>query len=179
MTNKEYREAMVKHYNEIRPESIEGNPFDMIGRRWFLITAGSMSDYNTMTGGWGALGYLWGKNVAFAYVRPVRHTFRFTEENPLFTLSFFPESEKAALQYCGSHSGRDVDKASQTGLEPFEPEPGTVSFTQSNLVLVCRKLYAHFLTPGDFIDQSVNRECYPQPDHHRVYIGAIEKVLSS
>ncbi len=168
----------MKHYNEIEPESIEGNPFEMIGRRWFLVTAGNLDSYNTMTGGWGALGHLWGRNVAFAYVRPVRHTFSFTEGNPLFTLSFFPDSERHALEYCGSHSGRDVNKAKETGLTPFSPAPGSVSFSQANLVLVCRKLYAHFLKPEDFVDSSVDRECYPARDHHRVYIGAIEKVLS-
>lgn len=168
---------MVKHYNEIPPESIEGNPFEMVGKRWFLITAGNLGDYNTMTGGWGALGHLWGRNVALAYVRPVRHTFKFTEKYPLFTLSFFPESERKALQYCGSRSGRDVDKAAETGLVPFAPEPETVSFTQASLILVCRKLYAHFLRPEDFIDRTVDRECYPDHDHHRVYVGAIQKVL--
>jgi len=168
----------VKHYKEIGPESIEGNPFEMIGKQWFLITAGTMESYNTMTGGWGALGYLWNRNVALAYVRPVRHTFVFTEKHPLFTLSFFPEESRDALKYCGSHSGRDVDKASETGLTPFAPTPETVSFTQANLIMVCRTLYAHFLKPENFADQGLNRLCYPEPDHHRVYIGDIEKVLT-
>jgi len=167
----------VKHYNEIAPESIEGNPFEMIGRKWFLITAGVPGDYNTMTGGWGALGYLWNRPVAIAYVRPVRHTFNFTEKNRWFTLSFFPESRREDLRFCGSNSGRDVDKAAATGLTPFQPTPETVSFSQAELILVCRKLYAHFLKPAEFTDPSVDSACYPRHDHHRVYIGEIAKVL--
>lgn len=168
----------MKHYKEIAPESIEENPFHLMGKRWFLITAGTEERWNTMTGGWGALGHLWGRNVALAYVRPVRHTFRFTEENPRFTLCFFPEEHRKVLQFCGSHSGRDVNKAEKTGLIPFSPSKDTVAFRQADLIMECRKLYAHFLQPGDFIDPSVNRECYPEPDHHRVYIGEIERVLS-
>ena len=32
---------------------IQWNPFDMIGKQWYLLTAGGLSDYNTMTASWG------------------------------------------------------------------------------------------------------------------------------
>ena len=35
---------------------IQWNPFDMIGKQWYLLTAGGLSDYNTMTASWGKCG---------------------------------------------------------------------------------------------------------------------------
>ena len=39
---------------------IQWNPFDMIGKQWYLLTAGGLSDYNTMTASWGFMGEMWG-----------------------------------------------------------------------------------------------------------------------
>ena len=38
----------------------------------------------------------------------------FMEQNDCFSVSFFEESQRAALQFCGTHSGRDYDKAKET-----------------------------------------------------------------
>lgn len=145
--------------------------FTVIDKGWMLITAGQLNDYNMMTASWGGLGTLWNRPVAFCFVRPTRHTFSFMERETLFSLSFFPESFRKALSYCGSHSGRDVDKAKATGLTPFEI-CGTVSFTQARLILVCKKIYADFLRPENFIDPTIE-ENYPKKDYHKQYIGEV------
>jgi flavin reductase (DIM6/NTAB) family NADH-FMN oxidoreductase RutF len=45
-----------------------------------LLTAiNEKGEINTMTVSWGGAGILWGKQVAFVFVRPQRHTFSFTE----------------------------------------------------------------------------------------------------
>ena len=103
---------------EIKPANIKDNPFKLIGGDWMLITAGTKESFNTMTASWGGLGVLWDKEVAFAFVRPTRHTFGFMEKSPVFTLSFFAEQYRPALEFCGAHSGRDVNKIAQTGLTP-------------------------------------------------------------
>ena len=63
-------------------------------------------------------GVLWGKNVAFCFIRPGRHTLGFVERSEMFTLSFFGENYRDALNYCGTKSGRDVDKVAGAGLIP-------------------------------------------------------------
>lgn len=116
------------------------NPFKLIGKHWFLLTSGDNRENNTMTASWGQAGVLWNKPVFSAYVRTSRKTFELMEKNEYFTASFFDEKYRSALSYCGSHSGRDVDKAKETGLTPIEIE-GVAAFEEAEMVLVCRKLY--------------------------------------
>ncbi len=156
---------------------VEESAFRLIDEDWMLVTAGTPdSGLNTMTASWGALGELWSRRVAFAFVRPQRHTYRFMEENGLFTLSFFPEEQRDILKYCGTHSGRDVDKVAETGLRPFVPVEGATGFEQARLVLVCRKLYTQDLDPDRFIDPAIE-EMYPEKGYHRMYVGEIVSVL--
>ena len=41
------------------------NAFDLIGKEWMLVTAGTEDKFNTMTASWGGVGILWNKPVAF------------------------------------------------------------------------------------------------------------------
>ena len=50
-------------------ESLEFNPFTKIGKDWALVTAGTKLKSNAMTVSWGGVGVLWGKNVAFIFIR--------------------------------------------------------------------------------------------------------------
>ena len=43
-------------FREIKPEELDFNPFQKIGKQWMLITAGNESGYNTMTASWGGAG---------------------------------------------------------------------------------------------------------------------------
>lgn len=169
---------MSDKFTEIIPQDITDNPFKAIGRDWMLITAGNLNSYNTMTASWGGLGVLWGKNVAFCVIRPTRHTYGFIEKADTFTLSFFDDEFKKALSFCGSHSGRDIDKAKETGLTAAETDNGSVYFSEARLVLECRKLYFDDIDPENFIDPNINAANYSEKDYHRMYVGEIVKVLS-
>ena len=170
---------MKPFFKEIKPDDIAESVFKLIAEDWFLLTAGtSAAGYNTMTASWGGLGQLWNKRVSFVFVRPQRHTLKFMENNGLFTMSFFSEEYRDALKYCGSHSGRDSDKAGETGLTPFEPSAGTVAFGEAKLILVCNKLYYQDIQPERFLDVEIDN-LYPEKGYHRMYIGEIEKVLTS
>ncbi len=167
---------MKKNWKTLEPGELGDNVFDLVGRTWMLITAGSPGAYNTMTASWGCLGVLWRRPVAVCFVRPTRHTFGFIDAAANFTLSFFPESCREILDFCGSHSGRDTDKAAATGLRPEEMEGGTVSFEQARLALVCRKLYSQDFDPRLFLDPEIE-DLYPNKDYHRVFIGEITRCL--
>ena len=151
------------------------NPFSIIGDEWMLIGAGTAEDWNAMTASWGGLGVLWNHTVATCYVRPTRHTFSYMERSERFTLSFLGAGHRKALNYFGSHSGRDGDKAVKGGLSPICFEDGTVSFAEARFVFSCRKLYAQDLNPSSFIDPSLEQN-YPEKDYHRMYVGEIERV---
>jgi flavin reductase (DIM6/NTAB) family NADH-FMN oxidoreductase RutF len=166
---------MAPRFIQIGPEQIEDNPFKLIGGDWMLITAGTFNKCNTMTASWGGLGVLWDKHVVFCFIRPSRYTFEFVERHPVFTLSFFDASYRPVLEFCGSQSGRHVNKIERCGLTPVEAANGSVYFQEARLVLECRKLYYQDIDPNAFMAQTLNA-IYPEKDYHRMYIGEIERV---
>lgn len=127
-------------FKRINPEDITDNVFKLIGKDWMLITAGTKDSFNTMTGAWGGLGILWDKRICFCVIRPGRYTYEFVERSDLFTVSFFGEQYRDILTYCGTKSGRDVNKVAETGLTPVFGD-NSVYFGEARLVLVCRKIY--------------------------------------
>jgi flavin reductase (DIM6/NTAB) family NADH-FMN oxidoreductase RutF len=153
------------------------NVSELLAEHWMLITPGTPERWNTMTASWGGFGHLWNMDAAFVFVRPSRYSYGFIEREEGFTLSFFEEDRRAALELCGSASGRDTDKARAAGITPraFEAAEGRarVAFEEARLVLSCRKVYAQDLDPGGFIDPGISRH-YPEGDVHRLFVGAIE-----
>ncbi|MGI5066080.1 hypothetical protein [Treponema putidum] len=150
----------------------------------FLVTAGSGTEkgkWNTMTAGWGNIGFLWNKLTATVYIRPTRYTAEFADKEDYITLSFFDENDpwaKGMLAFCGTVSGRNVDKAKETGLKPVMLEDGAVSFEQAQTVLVCRKLYRSKFDMDLFVDPQIVIDSYPKKDFHYVYICEIVSVYT-
>lgn len=176
MMLEQFREISPKDLME-NPQSLVFNPFEKIGKEWYLITGGSPEHYNTMTASWGTMGVFWSKPVVNSFIRPQRYTYEFVEQNDLFTLSFFSgEAYRKALNFCGSHSGRDVDKAKECGLTPIAA-CGSTAFAEADLILVCKKLYWYDLTPDQMIDKSID-EFYLKKDYHRCYFGEIVACYS-
>lgn len=156
----------------VDPTQLQGNFFKKIDKEWMLITAGTPDDFNTMTASWGTLGILWNKPIATCFVRPQRHTFSFMENNDFYTLCFFPHEFRDTLLFCGTHSGKDVDKVKETGLIVAETELGNVFFKQASIVIEAKKIYADDIKPQLFLDPAIEKN-YPIQDYHRFYIGEI------
>lgn len=166
---------METGFQTLDPEAVQDNVFKLIGKDWMLITAGTRESFNTMTASWGGMGVLWDKKVCFAFVRPTRYTFEFLEKSEIYTLSFLEEQYRDILMFCGTKSGRDVNKVIETSLTPIFGN-GTVFFAEARLVMECRKIYVQDITPGNFLDQTIN-EYYPKKDYHRIYVGEIIRCL--
>ena len=164
-------------FKKIDPLMIEDNPFKLIGKDWMLITAGTINKYNTMTASWGSFGVLWNKNACTIYVRPTRYTYEFLEKYDYFTLSFLPEKYRAALNFCGANSGKEVDKVSKTGLTPVAGDFG-IYFKEARLIIECKKIFYADLKPGLFLDKKADSAYYPKKDYHRIYIGEILNCLA-
>ncbi|MFH0911553.1 MAG: flavin reductase [Planctomycetota bacterium] len=150
------------------------------GADWFLLTAGTNAprQYNAMTVGWGSLGVMWSKPFAQVVVRPTRHTYGFLERADSFTLSAFPEKYRGALEFCGGHSGRDVNKTAETGLTPIpSSRVAAPGFAEAELILECRKMYFDDLEPGHFLDPGI--ESNYNHDYHRVYFGEILAIFGT
>jgi len=160
----------------ISPEQISPDVFTILDKDWTLITAGDDTGFNTMTATWGAMGILWNKKVCFIFVRPTRHTYGFTEKHDHFTLSFFTEDYRDALQICGTRSGRDGNKVAEADLTPVHGPDHTTWFREARLVIRCKKIYYNDILPENFLAPEIERS-YPQKDYHRMYVGEIIEVL--
>lgn len=165
-------------FNQIKPEEIKDNAFEMIGKEWFLISAGAEESFNMMTASWGTIGVFWNKPISICFVRPTRHTFNFMEESDVYTLSFLGPENKKVHGVCGSKSGRDTDKIKDTGLKPVITEHGSIAYEQARLVLECKKIYFDDLKPVFFLPDNIDKEFYPEMDYHRMYFGEILNVYA-
>lgn len=163
-------------FKEVKIEELSFNPFTKIGKEWMLITAGNEEKCNTMTASWGGVGVMWGKNAVTAYIRPQRYTKEFVDREEAFTISFYDEKYRKALNLCGTVSGRDADKISQAGLTPYFVD-GVPAFEEANMIMVCRKMYQGDILPENFIEEELDGRWYPQKDYHAVYIAEVLKVL--
>ena len=162
-----------KTFQTVDPKEINENTIQLFGDKWTLITAGDSSSFNTMTASWGTMGFLWNHPVVFIFIRPQRYTFEFTERAEEFTLSFFKEEYREALQICGTVSGRDVNKVEKAGITPHFTPSGNVAFEEAYLILECKKLYADFLDPKAFLDITIAPKIYPGDDFHKMYVAEI------
>ncbi len=164
----------------ISPEAFSKNVFELIGKRWALIGAYDKNKepvkYNAMTASWGGMGVLWGKNVFWCFIRPQRYTKEFIENSNYITLSFFDEKYREALNICGRVSGRDYDKLTKANLTPVVSNDGVLSFEESDITIVGKKLYKGKISPEGFIDNKFIDTFYPQRDFHDVYVCEIVKI---
>lgn len=166
----------MTNFKEIRPEDFNYSPFKLIGKDWMLITAEKDGKANTMTASWGGLGVMWNKNVAYVVIRPQRYTKEFVDSADSFSLTFFNNSFKEILSYLGTKSGRDEDKIKKSNLTLIH-DNNIPYFEEANIAIFCKKLFAQEYNPESFIDKEINKQCYPNSDHHTLYIGEITKIL--
>ncbi|MDR0879720.1 MAG: flavin reductase family protein [Clostridioides sp.] len=161
---------------KINPNEIPRSPFDMISKEWMLVTAEKDGKVNTMTASWGGVGFLWGKNVAFVFIRPQRYTKTFVDNSDTLSLSFYDEKYREKLNYCGKVSGRDEEKVPNTGFTVAH-EGDTPYFEEANLTIICKKLYRQSMDPNCFIDNEIDSKWYPSKDYHDVYVVEIKDIL--
>lgn len=107
-----------------------------------LITAKQGEQVNPMTIGWGAIGVEWGKPLFTAYVRPCRYTHDMIEATGEFTVNVPMGDAKKILGFCGTKSGRDVDKVAELGLTLEDPMMiATPGIRELPLTLECKVVY--------------------------------------
>lgn len=163
-------------FKHISPLEIQENAGKIIGKDYMLVTAGTLESNNCLTASWGGLGFMWRKPVACIVIRPQRYTKEFIEREDFFTLSFFDDSFKDMFAFCGSKSGRDVNKIKECGLTPFSTTNNSVAYEQARLIFECKKLYAAPFSAESFIDKSLLND-YKNGDFHIQYIAEITDCL--
>ena len=166
----------------IDPFELQDNVFTRIGRQWMLVAAAKPDgSSNAMTAAWGGLGFIWQKPVAFVFVRQSRCTKTFIEASERLSLSFLASEYRDALQFMGNVSGfDDPQKIEHSGLELAFLD-GVPYFPESELVLICKRLYQQdmeercFLSTDDLVKWY--DRCGGIGDLHTLYIAEIEQIL--
>ena len=129
---------------------------------------------NTMTIGWGWIGYCWKKPVFVAVVRPQRHTFEILKREGEFTVSVPTIAPlKRELAFAGTQSGRDMNKFDGHGLTAAPAlRVGAPIVAECGLHFECRTLLAQEMDGGR-MDDGVRRTAYPGNDFHTMFFGEI------
>ena len=166
------------------------DPFDYAGtilhavRQGVLLTTQAEGRTNTMTISWGTLGIEWGKPLFTVFVRESRVTRELLEKHPEFTVNMpRGDGDKAILPFCGTQSGREVDKIKELSLSLEAPEVVCVpAIRELPLTLECRLAYKQAQDPLAIAAQDRCR-FYPSDvdgsfpganrDYHTAYYGEI------
>lgn len=157
----------------IQPAQFDEKIFQLVGKDWMLITAGTKEKLNTMTASYGSFGILFGKPCAQIYVRPERYTFEFLEKAPYFSLSFFNERYRKQLQLCGKESGRTTDKVKECSFTVETTSNQVPYFKEARLTVICRKIYCQNLDASLLNDEKIRQAVYGTGGVHRMYVGEI------
>lgn len=139
----------------------------------FLTTAAD-GRQNTMTIGWGSLGFMWGKPVFTVMVRQSRYTKQLIDSNAEFTVSIpMNDSFAAALALCGTKSGRNIDKFAAANLVPVPGKTVSVPTIKGcGLHLECKILDTETMQEANF-NKDLATRWYQDKNWHTYYTGII------
>ncbi len=163
---------------EVKVWDYAGQILETVGKG-ILLTTKADDKVNTMTIGWGTLGVDWRDPVFIAFVRKSRFTEQQLQKNPEFTVNIpLGEVDKKIISFCGTKSGRDVDKIEELGLTLEEPETISVpGIRQLPLTLECKVVYRQAQDlekiPQEYLEKLYQKGTPNDGDYHIAYYGKI------
>lgn len=139
-----------------------------------FLTVRAGNETNTMSIGWGSVNYMWNKPVFLVMVRFSRHTYDLLEKAQEFTVSIpLKKDLRKELKYCGTHSGRDLNKYDGCGLTLVDGQKiSTPIIGECELHYECKVVYRQAMEPGT-LDEELRNRVYPTNDYHVLYYGEI------
>ncbi len=141
-------------------------------KKGVFLTVKAGDRLNTMAIGWATIGFCWKKPIFMVMVRNSRHTFSIIEDTTDFTVSIPTLDMKNEVIYCGTKSGRDVDKFKALGLETKKAQQTTSPIIDvSGLHIECRIVHKSAMDP-QFLSEDY-KSFYPEKDYHTLYFGEI------
>ncbi len=146
----------------------------VMGEMGLLLAAqDSEGKPNAMAIGWGSPGFIWGKPIFLVYVRPSRYTYKLIEGTGAFTVNVPTPELKEAVAFCGSASGRDHDKFTETHLTavPAKHVPAPL-IEECPIQFECVVVHRNDVVP-EALSEEIRTGAYPAGDFHRCYFGEI------
>jgi len=155
--------------------SVAGEVMQQIKSKGAFLIAKSKDGekINLMTIGWAAIGYMWSKPIMTVMVRKSRFTHHIIEKASGFTVSIPTDDLKEALNFCGTKSGRDVDKFKECNLTTIHAQKvETPIIDISGFHYECKIVYKSEMNP-DFLCKEYREDVYADNDYHTFYFGEI------
>ena len=138
-----------------------------------FLTVKSGDVLNTMTIGWATFGVVWSKPIMMVAVRSSRHTFGIIEAASDFTVTVPAGDMHKETAYCGSKSGRDVDKFKICNLETTNSHEVVSPIIKTRgRHYECNIIYKSAMDPAHF-HKDYDSSLYPKKDYHTLYFGEI------
>jgi flavin reductase (DIM6/NTAB) family NADH-FMN oxidoreductase RutF len=133
---------------------------------------------NAMTIGWGLLGTIWVKPVFITAVRHSRYTYKLMEASKSWTICVPAKGMEAVLEYCGTKSGRDVDKFKECKLTARRGVVVDASYIEECPIHIeCTTVYKSDMKPGK-LEANMEKELYKTKDFHMLYFGEVKGVYA-
>ena len=164
-----FKEVNFNHYSK--------EAFEQINKGAFL-TVKSGDEINTMTIGWGSIGVIWSIPIFTVAVRYSRHTYDLLKNTDEFTVSIpIKVNMKKELSYCGTKSGKDVDKFKECNLS-FKNgiKVNTPIIKDCELHYECKIVYKQAMEP-ETLDNNIKEKYYSSNDYHVLYYGKIVSAM--
>ena len=152
-----------------------------------LLTTKNGDKINSMTIGWGTLGIEWGVPIFTVFVREGRFTREQLDAGMEFTINVpYGEYDKKITGYCGSRTGRNINKLADLGVTLEEScEVQAPGIKELPLTLECKVLYRQ-LQDKNAVPEYIRKSMYPENvdgsspmangDYHVAYYGQIVKA---
>jgi flavin reductase (DIM6/NTAB) family NADH-FMN oxidoreductase RutF len=138
-----------------------------------FLTVKSGNALNTMTIGWATFGVVWSKPIMMVAVRSSRHTFGIIETAKDFTVSVPARDMDKEIAFCGSKSGRNVDKFKACNLETADSRRVSSQVIKTRgRHYECKIIYKSAMNPAHF-EKDYDLSLYPKKDYHTLYFGEI------
>jgi len=144
-----------------------------------LVCGNEETRENVITLGWLQFGVIWNEPVVSILVRPTRYSFELLKFHNEFTINIMPDEYNDVLQFCGSNSGKYLDKFSETRLKKINSrEVKTSSLKDAELTLECKTLYKGGIVPDNLSDL-VLAKFYRDGDYHVIIDASISYIKSN
>lgn len=139
-----------------------------------FLTVKNDNKVNTMTIGWGSIGYIWNRPIFTVLVRYSRFTHELLENTDEFTVSVPTKNNLSkALGICGTQSGRNLDKIQAADLTLQESMAlETPIIKDCDLHFECKIIHKQSMEPG-LLNENIKKEKYSDNDYHVIYYGEI------
>ncbi|QBD84671.1 flavin reductase family protein [Clostridium tetani] len=155
-------------------EETLGRAIDLIKEKGAFLTIKDDDKVNTMTIGWANIGYQWRMPIFSVMVRKSRYTYELIEKASEFTVSIPVDVNlKKELTFCGSKSGRDVDKIKECNLKLEKGKKiETPIIDNCEMHFECKILYKEAMVKEN-LSEDIKDKFYKDGDYHTFYYGEI------